>query len=272
MDEDRRSSPIRETFDSVASGYDSDALRFFIDSAKYLTACLDLNGDEHVLDVATGTGNAALTIARCLPNGRVTGIDFSAGMLELARKKAKSRNILNIDFREQDMRSIASGETVYDIAVCSFGIFFADDMSAQLLQIIDAVKPGGKIAITCFREDYFQPLSSLMFSRLASYGVQIPLHQPWKLISTEPGCIGFFEHGGLQNVRVLSKNVGYHLNNADEWWEIVWNAGYRRFVGQLSAEDQRRFKSEHLKEIDSLKTEDGIRLDVGVLFAIGTKP
>ena len=50
---------IKETFDAVAPGYDNDILRFFAESAKHLSDCLNLQGDERILDVATGTGNAA---------------------------------------------------------------------------------------------------------------------------------------------------------------------------------------------------------------------
>lgn len=272
MDNEQQKSLVKETFDSVASTYDSDALRFFVDSAKYLTTCLSLDGDEHVIDIATGTGNAALALAPYLPNGKVTGIDFSSAMLGLARKKAGLRNLSNVDFIEQDMHTLSLGETGYDIAICSFGIFFTDDMNAQLSQIADTVKPGGKIAITCFQESYFQPLSNLMFDRLENYGIRIPQQQPWKLIATEHGCRELFKSVFLQNIQIESKNMGYYLADASEWWEIIWNAGYRRFIGQLSDEERMRFKSEHLKEIDSLKTKDGIWLDVGVLFTIGTKP
>jgi hypothetical protein len=66
--------------------------------------------------------------------------------------------------------------------------------------------------------------------------------------------------------------VGYFLADADEWWDVVWNARFRRMVGQLQPKDQERFKREHLLEVAALATKDGIWLDVGVLFAIGTKP
>jgi hypothetical protein len=65
--------------------------------------------------------------------------------------------------------------------------------------------------------------------------------------------------------------VGYYLESADEWWDIVWNAGFRRLVAQLSPQDRERFKQEHLLEIGALRTDKGIWLDVGVLYTAGTK-
>jgi len=76
---------LKETFDTVSSGYDGGALRFFPQSAQSMASLLDLRGDEDVLDVACGTGHASLAVARMLPNGRVTGVDFSAGMRFVCR-------------------------------------------------------------------------------------------------------------------------------------------------------------------------------------------
>ncbi len=77
MDAEQTRALVRQTFDAVAAGYDGQALRFFPTSAEHLASRLDLRGDEHILDVATGTGHAALSLAGRLPEGKVTGVDFS---------------------------------------------------------------------------------------------------------------------------------------------------------------------------------------------------
>ena len=271
MDESQRKILLKDTFNTVSGGYDGKALRFFPESAGHLAAALDLRGDEQVLDVATGTGHAALALAACLPRGRVTAVDFSPGMLEQSRKKADSQNVRNVEFLERDMQSLNFPADRFDAAVCAFGIFFVDDMNAQLAHITEVVKSGGRVAISGFQENYFHPLKDLFFSRLAGYGVKQP-PQNWKRIATEAGCRELFEKAELRDVRVEQKNVGYFLDSAEEWWDIVWNAGFRRMVDQLQPADQERFRQEHLQDVAALRTKDGIWLDVGVLFAMGTKP
>jgi len=270
MDELQRKRLLKETFDTVSGGYDGKALRFFPNSAAQLAVVLGLRGEEQVLDVATGTGHAALALAACLARGRVTGVDFSPGMLEQARRKAASLNVRNVEFLEGDMQNLNFPAGHFDAAACAFGIFFVEDMNAQLAHITGVVRPGGRVAISGFQENYFHPLKDLFFSRLAGYGVKQP-PQTWKRIATEAGCRELFEKAGLRDVRVEQKNVGYFLDSAEEWWDIVWNAGFRRMVGQLQSSDQERFKQEHLQEVAALRTKDGIWLDVGVLFAVGTK-
>jgi len=270
MDEQQRKAMLKETFDTVSGGYDERALRFFPASAAHMAALLRLRGDEHVLDVACGTGHASLAAARLLPSGRVTAVDFSPGMLDQARRKAHSLGIRNIEFLERDMQNLGFSGSPFDVAICAFGIFFVEDMDKQLSHIASAVRPGGRIMITNFLENYFHPLKDLMVKRLTGYGAQLP-PQTWKRISNEAGCRQLFEKAGLKNITVDQKNVGYYLDNAEQWWDVVWNAGFRRMVSQLLPEDQARFKQEHLQEVEAQRTSDGIRLDVGVLYTIGTK-
>jgi len=98
MNEQQRKAMLKETFDTVSGGYDDRALRFFPASAAHMAALLRLRGDEHVLDIACGTGHASLAAARLLPSGRVIAVDFSPGMLDQARQKADSLAIRNIEF------------------------------------------------------------------------------------------------------------------------------------------------------------------------------
>lgn len=269
MDQQKMKAMLKETFDTVSGGYDGSSLRFFPKSAENMAALLDLKGNERVLDVACGTGHASLAVARKLSKGKVTAVDFSSGMLDQAKRKADSLGIGNIDFVEGDMQSLGFTERPFDAAICAFGIFFVMDMETQLAHIASMVKPGGRVMISNFQESYFHPLKDLFVSRLSAYGVQNP-PQAWKRIAHEDGCRQLFETAGLTDIAVEKRNVGYHLNNAEEWWEIVWNAGFRRLVAQLSAQDQERFKAEHLAEVDALRTKDGIWLDVGVLYTSGT--
>ena len=261
---------LKETFDAVSGGYDNRALRFFHASAGHMADLLGLMGDEQVLDVACGTGNAALTIAPKLPKGRVTAVDLSPGMLAQARRKAVSSDIRNIEFLERDMQILDFPEGSFDIAVCAFGIFFVLDMETQLAHISTMVRPGGRVMISSFQESYFQPLRDRLFARIAAYGVQ-DQPQAWKRTAHEAGCRQLFETARLAEIRVEKRNVGYYLDSVNEWWEIVWNAGFRRLVSRLSPEEQERFKREHLEEVEALRTDKGIWLDAGVLYTVGTK-
>ena len=262
---------VQNTFNAVADAYDDPTLRFFPACARRLADLLDLRGDERVLDVATGTGHVALELAGRLPRGHATGVDFSAGMLAQARKKAAARGVANVDFAEMDMLDLRFAGQPFDAALCSFGIFFVEDMETALSQIASKVRPGGRVAFSSFQLDYFRPLRPLLLDQLAARGIVLP-PQPWERIATEAGCRALCAAAGLRDVRIEARNVGYFLADETEWWRVVWNAGFRRLVGQLPPADLERFREEHLREIAALKTKAGLWLDVGVIFSLGEKP
>ncbi|MDA8084427.1 MAG: methyltransferase domain-containing protein [Nitrospiraceae bacterium] len=268
MEAQDRRKMMKETFDSVSSGYDNPSLRFFIETARGLAALLEVPENGRVLDVAAGTGNVSLEIASRFPAARVTGVDISSGMLAQARAKAAAAGIRNLEFLEMDMHELALPDGHFDAVVSSFGIFFADDMPRQLRHMASKARHGGVLLLTAFHEDTFRPLIDLFGDRLESYGVERPPLK-WKQIATEDRIAALLGDAGLADVRVQCKDHGYYLRDASQWWDVIWNAGMRSQVGRLSPGDLTKFKKEHLQEVDKLRTEKGIRFKVDVLYAFG---
>jgi ubiquinone/menaquinone biosynthesis C-methylase UbiE len=268
---DAQKRMIKNAFDAVAEGYDSPSLRFFVSGAAHMADGLGLRGDEQVLDVACGTGHASVALARRLPRGHVTALDFSPAMLAQARAKAEAAGLGGaIDFVEGDMQALP-WERRFDVATCCFGIFFVEDMDAQLARIARTVKANGRVAISTFARDYMEPMRSLLMERARRHGVEPP-PQTWLRIADAEGCRGFFTEAGLVDVAVRMEDVGYCLSGSEQWWEIVWNAGFRRLISRIPTPEQARFKAEHLTEIEELCTRDGLALPVPVLFTTGVVP
>jgi ubiquinone/menaquinone biosynthesis C-methylase UbiE len=258
---------IKHTFDAVAGGYDSEALRFFVNSAAHLSERLGLRGDEHVLDVACGTGHATLALARRLPRGHVTAVDFSPAMLAQARDKAKAAGLGNIDFVEADMQALP-WQRHFDVTVCAFGIFFVADMDAQLAHLARTVKANGRVMITTFAAGYMEPMRSLLMERARGFGVEPPA-QTWLRIAAPEGCRSFFGAAGLADIVTESEDVGYPLSGPEQWWDVVWNAGFRRLVSAVAPADQAAFKAAHLAEVEALRTLQGIPMPIPVMFTAG---
>ncbi len=243
-------------------------MRFFSESAKQIPSYLKLKGDEHVLDVATGTGYVALTVAKDLPDGEVTGIDFSEGMLAEAMRNKQEQGIHNVTFVEMDMQAIDYQDKYFDAAISAFSIFFVDDMKTQLIHIANKVKNGGKILMTTFNNEAFSPLVNLFINRLEGYGIEVP-SLAWKRVATKEQCIFHFEQAGLQKIKSQKKECGYYLEDASDWWYIIWNGGFRGLVNRLSPNDVTKFKTEHLAEVNDLKSDKGIWLEMSILYTLG---
>lgn len=261
---------FKGTFNTIATGYDNSAMRFFSESADRVSSYLHLNGCEHILDVATGTGDVALAIAMDLPDGHVTGIDFSQGMLAQAERKKEEASLHNVSFKEMDMQAMDFPDNYFDGAVSSFGLFFVEDMKTQLIHMADKVKPGGKVMMTTFYDNSFTPLVDFFRDRLMTYGVQPPT-LAWKRVAFEEQCIALFKDAGFDRVTCDRVNCGYYLDSPMDWWTVIWNGGFRGMVNQLQPDDVDRFKSDHLQEIEQLATDQGIWLEMGILYTVGEK-
>ncbi len=260
----------KTTFNSVANGYEHEAMRFFSDTADKIPSFLNLKGDEHILDVATGTGLATFSLARYLHKGKIVGIDLSDGMLEIACQKQKELNITNINFIEMDMQELVFDDEYFDKVVASFSIFFVPDLLTQLKHIVQKVKPNGEILITTFFKDSFTPLVELLFERLERYGVEIPILDASK-VNTKEQCEALFQDAGLKDIRCEVVDMGYYLESFEMWWYIVYNAGLRGFVDKLSFDELEQFKKEHKDEIEALGNKEGIYLKMNIIFTVGRK-
>lgn len=271
MDESQRKEFIRQTFNTVAPGYDRHALRFFAKSAVQLVEQLELRGDEQVLDVATGTGAVALTLARCLKNGQVVGIDMAEGMLRQAMDKATVQGLTNVAFRTMDMTALDLPPAHFDCATAAFALFFTEDMVACLRGIVERLKPRGRMLICGFSGPSFSPNVDLFLARIERYGVIVP-PLSWKRLGDETLNQTLLAEAGLEDIRIHRRDLSYHLNDAESWWDVLWYAGFRGLLNQLSEDDLHRFREEHLDEINALSTAQGIPLHVEVLYAHGRRP
>ncbi len=65
--------------------------------------------------------------------------------------------------------------------------------------------------------------------------------------------------------------IHYSLFTAFSWWDVVWNAGYRSLLNQLSEEERKAFEEEHIKEISDVLGRDGVWFNTEVLIAVGEK-
>ena len=101
-----------------------------------------------VLDVATGTGDLAIEIARACPGATVVGLDPSPGMLAIAQHKLERRGLASrVSLVEGDAQSLPQRNCEIDAATIAFGIRNVPDRSRALRELARVVRPGGRIAV-----------------------------------------------------------------------------------------------------------------------------
>ena len=261
---------IQQGFDTVAKGYDHPSLTFFPETAKRLVEHLQLNPTDHLLDVCTGTGCVALAAAEKLSRGKVTGIDLSSGMLQQAKDKAAQNGLNNTEFKQMDLEHLEFENGMFDAATSSFGLFFLEDMTHALNNISRVVRPEGRIAITSFTGEAFSPMADIFIKCYESTGREVP-PLSWKRLATEELIKEQFNAVGITKVDIYHEPLGYQMTDPQMWWDVVWNAGWRALLNQMSEEEQKEFEVVHRKEIAEVLGDDGVWFNTEVLIAVGEK-
>jgi ubiquinone/menaquinone biosynthesis C-methylase UbiE len=127
--------------------WDELLMRMMQPVADRLADSLNLSGNEHVLDVASGTGEPGLTLASLLPQGQVTGSDLSENMVEIANEHAQIRGITNYHSQQADATNLPFADNSFDRVICRFGIMFFPNIGAGLREMTRVLKPGGRLSV-----------------------------------------------------------------------------------------------------------------------------
>jgi ubiquinone/menaquinone biosynthesis C-methylase UbiE len=274
MDAEQHRQAVRQVFNTVAPVYDSPATRFFPFCADRLVSYVKPKPGSRVLDVATGTGAVAVAFAQAVaPGGRVTGIDFSEAMLDKAEANIRKMALDNVDLHEMEAERLDFRAGYFHYAVCSYGLFFLSDMSGALREWTRVLRPGGKLAFTCFETTAFQPMLDDFMERIQAHGVQLP-EGPFgsRRISSLDHCRELLADAGLDDIDARCAQLGYHLRDENEWWEVVSNTAMRALFEQLPDAQQDAFRKQHLAFVAGQCNENGLWMDVQTRFASGIKP
>ena len=120
--------------------------------SELLIEALDLHSTERVLDVATGSGNAALAAAR--RGCTVVGIDYVPALLDRARRRTSVEG-LTADYVEADAEALPFSDASFDVVTSVFGAMFAPDQERTARELARVTRPGGRIGLVAHTPDGF---------------------------------------------------------------------------------------------------------------------
>jgi len=196
-DSDRES--IRRASNESAESY-RRAVRLFEPYGFDLLARVNPKIRESALDLATGLGEPAMSIARMVgPDGRVVGIDLSEQMVELATRIAKERRISGLTFRAMDAEKLDFPDESFDLATCRFGFHIFTHPEVVAREAHRVLRPKGRIGIVVW---------STAENATAINAVVAPM-----LEFAEPDETGYrptpFEFGGPGELTTLLADAGF---------------------------------------------------------------
>ena len=111
---------------------------------EQLCEAVDLRAGEKVLDVATGSGNTAISAARRFCE--VTGVDYVPELIEQAKSRAQAER-LDVSFEVGDAEDVPYADASFDVVLSTLGVMFAPDQEKTASELLRVCRPGGRIGI-----------------------------------------------------------------------------------------------------------------------------
>ena len=230
-----------------------------------------------VLDLASGTGEPAITLAGSLgAQGHVIALDLSADLLEIAAKRARARGLTNFSTEQADAHSLPFAESSFDLATSRFGVMFFRDPALAFRELLRVLRPGARacfLAWGSFDQPYWQSMMGVVHRHIGG-----PL-----LSSDGPNPFRYAEHGslsailrsaGFREVEEENKMLPWEWPGpAEEVWEYARSVSvpFRAMLERVPADLWPQIHTEVHKAVNRYFDGQKIAFGATVVLASGRK-
>jgi ubiquinone/menaquinone biosynthesis C-methylase UbiE len=208
---------------------------------EQLCEAVALRAGEKVLDVATGSGNVALSAAR--RNCEAHGIDYVPALVERARERAAAERVFAV-FEVGDCEAIPYGDNAFDVVLTLYGSMFAPDQEKAAAELLRVCRPGGRIGMGNWTPAGFWGQT---FALVGRYLPPPPGVRPPTEWGTEKRLRELFA-GSSSSMKVEVRNALFRYRDSAHWIEV-----FSRYFGpvmRVLANVPEPKRGEFLRELD----------------------
>jgi SAM-dependent methyltransferase len=188
---------------------------------ELLCEAVELRAGEKVLDVATGSGNTALSAAR--RNCDATGIDYVAALIDRARKRAAVEN-LPAKFEVGDCEDIPFADASFDVVLSVYGSMFAPDADKAAQELLRVCRSGGRIGMANWTPDGFWGQTFALVGKYLPPPAGVRPPADW---GTEKRLSQLFAEG-IGSTRIARRSALFRYRSSMHWIEV-----FSRFFGPI---------------------------------------
>ena len=265
----RSSAPFWEKHRDIIRG-------MFVPITQALIKDAGIGSEDSVLDVATGPGEPALSIAALAgPNGKVFGVDPIQGMVAAARSEAERLGLKNAKFEVAFADDLPFSAGTFDAVISRFGVMFFPSPLDGVRELLRVLKPGRKLALAVWHFAERNPFHYAL-SRVIDRYVDSPPLAPDALDAfrfARPGKLKDIlgEAGVIEPCERLLQFIIQAPLSVEEFWTLRQEMSdkLREKMAMLSKEQASEVKSEMLEALREYSTENGMSFRAEVLIVSG---
>ena len=222
---DEKEKRVHDVFDNIYDHYDKMnsiiSFKLHMKWRKKVNETMNIQPGSKVLDLCCGTGDWTFALSDAVgPTGQVTGLDFSEGMLSVAKKKSARHRLKNTSFIQGNAMDLPFPDNSFDYVTIGFGLRNVPDAKQVLGEMKRVVKPGGLITILetsqpenpfykslfwCYFK-YIMPMLGKIFAK--SYDEYSWLQESATDFPGMKTLAGWMEESGFKNVKYRSFSGG----------------------------------------------------------------
>jgi ubiquinone/menaquinone biosynthesis C-methylase UbiE len=228
-----------------------------------------------VLDLASGTGEPAITLAlRVGPQGWVTALDQSSDLLEIAAERARNKKLTNFTTHKADAHQLPFADQSFDLATCRFGVMFFSDAQRALTELCRVLKPGARACFVAWgpmEQPYWQTTMKIVHHH-AGGDILPPGGSDLFRFSAAGSLSEVLRVAGFSDVEESITNLPWTWpGTAEEVFEYACAvaAPFRPMLERVPAEEWPAIRAEAKAAIERYRVGDEIRFGADVVLASG---
>ena len=229
-----------------------------------------------VLDLACGTGEPGISLAsRVGPEGRVTALDLSADLLEIADGRARQRGLTNFSTCQSDAHNLPFPENSFDLVACRFGVMFFTDVRNALAEIHRVLKPGGRCCFVAwgpFEQPYWSSTMGVVHAHVG--GTLMSAGGPDMFRFSRPGSLSSELRRAGFDAEEETKTLPWTWpGSAEEVWDYAQSVStpFRPLLERVPKDKWPAINTEALTAIRKYVDGDSVKFGAVVVLAVGRK-
>ena len=238
---------------------------------------LDIADDQQHLDIAAGTGEPGLTIAKLSPNGRVVVTDLVAEMLDIAVRRAHAQGITNIETQVCSADDLPFGDGTFDSVSVRFGYMFFPDVATATAEFVRVLEPGGRLCASVWVKPEENPWTSIAMQAITTEAVVAPPDPdgPNMFRCAAPGSVSArYEAAGLHDVAEWDVAVELVTRSPAEYWDMISEHVSLAVAALQHVDDaaRQRIRARAVATVSAFEWDGTVRVPGMARCIVGTKP